>query len=350
MEQPTSELPQPTSELPQPASESQRQSQRVLERTAASPGGKHVTVTLERTSTGGTRREAQMERAAGCAMTGAERAEKKRKRASLFPPKAAAQRELHADRQRLERQKKADEAAVAAVVAELVAKTEEVAKPESNASVPRTIEHDFERRMILKAAAHERRNEEAAAFWAPQIPQSYENGSFRRVRMRSITVQWTSLSRPAGRPLELESYSNCDVIFSEHCIWIGNLFHIWHDNTESGRSDPYDTDKYHMAICSHHAVELRNARVRMGEGCSRHWLSISQPTAALLTFGSWTANRRFQGYDSVRSFKEVMPYALTDGACGACKGCRKGEALLPTLRALSWFSRAARSRSATRSK
>ena len=49
------------------------------------PHGQHVTITLERTSTGGTRREAQFEKAATGPMSGAERAEKKRKRASLFP-------------------------------------------------------------------------------------------------------------------------------------------------------------------------------------------------------------------------------------------------------------------------
>ena len=62
-----------------------------------------------------------------------------------------------------------------AVVAELVAKTEEAAKPKPTASVPRTVEQiedDFHRRMILKAEAHERRIEEAAAFWAPQVPHA----------------------------------------------------------------------------------------------------------------------------------------------------------------------------------
>ena len=293
-------------------------------------------VTLERTSTGGTRRVEQMKRAAGRAMTGAERAEKKRKRASLFPPKAEAQRDLHAERQKLERQRKADEAAVAAAVAELVTKTEEAANPKPNASVPCTVEqveHDFHRRMILKAAAHERRNEEAAAFWAPQIPQSYENGAFRRVRMRSITVQWSG-KRGADA---LETYSGCDVVFSEHCIWIGNLFHIWYYTTETGRRDGSGDTK---AIYSHHAIELCDARVRFGEGCSRHRLTVMDPTAALLSFGDWTATRRMGGYDHVRSFKEKAPYALTDGACKRCNECtREG---LDTLPDDAGFSQAAR--------
>ena len=81
--------------------------------------------------------------------------------------------------------------------------------------MPRAIEHDFERRMILKAAAAERRNQEAAALWASQLPQTNENGAFRRVRMRSICVQWPVVGQPPDRqPLALESYSNCEVIFS----------------------------------------------------------------------------------------------------------------------------------------
>ena len=89
----------------------------------ATPGG-HVTVTLERTSTGGTRREVQMKRASSGAMSGAERAEKKRKRASLFPTKKAKQDEVHAERQRAERKRKADEAAAAEAAAAEAAKLE----------------------------------------------------------------------------------------------------------------------------------------------------------------------------------------------------------------------------------
>ena len=63
-----------------------RKSQKVHESSPRpTPTGQHVTITLQRTSTGGTRREAQFEKAATGPMSGAERAEKKRKRASLFP-------------------------------------------------------------------------------------------------------------------------------------------------------------------------------------------------------------------------------------------------------------------------
>ena len=184
--------------------------------------------------------------------------------------------------------------------------------------------HDFNRRMILKAAAHARKNEEAAAFWAPQLTQKYENSPLRRVRMRSVSVQWPAVGQPLDRqPHALESYSNCDVIFSKHCIWIGSMFHIWHGNTESGRCDGSEHTK---AIYSHHAIELCDARMRMGEGCQRHWLSIYNPTAALLMFGNWTATRPMGGYDRVRSFKAVVPYALQDGSCKRCGFCSRGEA------------------------
>ena len=59
-------------------------------------GRQHVVVVMERTSTGGTRRQAQFKRAAGGAMSGAERAHKKRVRASLFPQEQAAARARHA--------------------------------------------------------------------------------------------------------------------------------------------------------------------------------------------------------------------------------------------------------------
>ena len=58
----------------------QRLSQIVYEYSAPTPTGKHVKVTLERTSTGGTRREVQFTKAADGAMSWAERAAKKRKR------------------------------------------------------------------------------------------------------------------------------------------------------------------------------------------------------------------------------------------------------------------------------
>lgn len=63
-----------------------RSSQIVTEKSVATPAGKHIKVTMERVSTGGTRYVAEFERAATCgAMTAAERALKKRKRRTLFP-------------------------------------------------------------------------------------------------------------------------------------------------------------------------------------------------------------------------------------------------------------------------
>jgi len=302
---------------------------RVHESAATSPDGQHVVVTLERTSTGGTRREAQMKQAAHGAMTGAERAEKKRKRASLFPRKAAAQASKHAERQKAQRKWQADDAAawaaVEVVVANLVAAVEAEAEAaaELEPPEPHAIEGDFHRLMILKAAAQERRYEEAVAFWAPQVPQRHENAPFRRVRMRSITVQFAPIGRPPDRrPNAVETFSDCDVIFSTHCIWIGKMFHIWHRNTESGRGD----DSVHTrAVYSCNTIELETARVRLGEGCSRHWLTVSNPTAAMLMYGCWTATRPIGGYDRVRSFKSRAPYALADGTCRACTLCSRGE-------------------------
>eukprot|EP00966_Prymnesium_polylepis_P246932 5710466-Prymnesium_polylepis.1 len=80
--------------------EDARPSQAVLESSAATPNGKNIVVTLERTSTGGTRHEAQFQRAAGGAMSAAERANKKRKRATLFPAKDKAAHEKDAERKR----------------------------------------------------------------------------------------------------------------------------------------------------------------------------------------------------------------------------------------------------------
>ena len=67
------------------------------------PTGQHVAITLHRMSTGGTRHAVEWKRdrsCADCAMSGAERAEKKRKRAELFPAKAVAQREKDVERKR----------------------------------------------------------------------------------------------------------------------------------------------------------------------------------------------------------------------------------------------------------
>lgn len=77
-----------------------RQSQIVHESAAPTPGKTNVVVTMERTSTGGTRREAQFKRAAAGAMTPAERASKKRAKAELFPPRAVQLREADAARKR----------------------------------------------------------------------------------------------------------------------------------------------------------------------------------------------------------------------------------------------------------
>ena len=150
---------------PPPAGSSNADRDGVIDRcTPPTPGG-HVTLTLERTSTGGTRREVQMRRASGGAMSGAERAEKKRKRATLLPVKNTKQAETHAERQRAERKWKAEEAAAAAEAAKLEAA--EVATLEAAAPEPREIQHsteDFERRMIEKAAADERHNQECVAW------------------------------------------------------------------------------------------------------------------------------------------------------------------------------------------
>jgi hypothetical protein len=83
-----------------------RPSQIVHETFVATPQGQNIVVTLERTSTGGTRREGQFTRAAGGAMSEAVRAQKKRVRASLFPDLQAAGRKRHAGRERAARPKR----------------------------------------------------------------------------------------------------------------------------------------------------------------------------------------------------------------------------------------------------
>ena len=87
-------------------------------------GRQHVVVVMERTSTGGTRRQAQFKRAAGGAMSGAERAHKKRVRASLFPQEQAAARARHAKQEqqaRPRRERAGIEAANAELDAEMLA-------------------------------------------------------------------------------------------------------------------------------------------------------------------------------------------------------------------------------------
>ena len=78
----------------------QRPSQVVRERSVATPEGQHVVVFMERQSTGGTNHQSHFKRRAGGAMSGAERAEKKRKRAALFPDEQAASRRHDAERKR----------------------------------------------------------------------------------------------------------------------------------------------------------------------------------------------------------------------------------------------------------
>ena len=98
---------------PLPARAPPRPSQIVHESAAPTPTRAHAVVTLERTSTGGTRRQAQFRRAAAGPMSDAVRAEKKRARAVLFPQK----RQADAERMRkkdMERKQKAAAAKKAA--------------------------------------------------------------------------------------------------------------------------------------------------------------------------------------------------------------------------------------------
>ena len=98
---------------PLPARAPPRPSQIVHESAAPTPTRAHTVVTLERTSTGGTRREVQFRRAAAGPMSDAVRAEKKRARAALFPHK----RQEDAERTRkkdVERKRKAAAAKKAA--------------------------------------------------------------------------------------------------------------------------------------------------------------------------------------------------------------------------------------------
>jgi hypothetical protein len=104
----------------------QRPSQKVHETEAATPTGQHIRVTLERTSTGGTRHEAHFERAASGPMSAAERAKKKRVRASLFPEEHTEKMAKESSRKRSERtrddiQAAADDPAADKVVADAAA-------------------------------------------------------------------------------------------------------------------------------------------------------------------------------------------------------------------------------------
>ena len=79
----------------------QRSSQIVHESKAFTPTGQHVVVNMERVSTGGTRYVQQFQRQqADGPMSAAERAQKKRVRAALFPQKVAAARTQDRTRKR----------------------------------------------------------------------------------------------------------------------------------------------------------------------------------------------------------------------------------------------------------
>ena len=85
-----------------------RPSQIVRESEAKTPTGQHITVTLERQSTGGTRYEESFKKGAGRAMTAAERQQKARTKRSLFPEKGEAERAKDAERKRAEREAAAE--------------------------------------------------------------------------------------------------------------------------------------------------------------------------------------------------------------------------------------------------
>ena len=79
----------------------QRPSQIVHESTAPDDTGQHTVITMERVSTGGTRYVRQFQRQqADAPMSAAERAKKKRVRATLFPHKIAAARTKDRSRKR----------------------------------------------------------------------------------------------------------------------------------------------------------------------------------------------------------------------------------------------------------
>ena len=106
-------IPLPMTAAPQ-ALGGRRLSQIVYEYESPTPTGQHVAVRLERTSTGGTRREAEFTRAASGPMSGAERADKKRCKMTLFPEKQASVRGKDVQRKRQAAAAKAAAAATAA--------------------------------------------------------------------------------------------------------------------------------------------------------------------------------------------------------------------------------------------
>jgi hypothetical protein len=99
--------------LPQPgqAPTPQRPSQIVHESTVPGETGQHAVIKMERVSTGGTRYVQQFRRQqADGPMTAAERAAKKRVRASLFPQNCASARTQDAARKRVAKQRTLDDA------------------------------------------------------------------------------------------------------------------------------------------------------------------------------------------------------------------------------------------------
>ena len=68
-----------------------------------SPTGNHVTIRMERVSTGGTRHAAEFKRTSSGAMSGAERMKKARVRATLFPDRQATSLRTDAERKHTSR-------------------------------------------------------------------------------------------------------------------------------------------------------------------------------------------------------------------------------------------------------
>ena len=96
------ELPAPSA--PKPTHTPERPSQHVSKSEAPSTGKQNIVVTLERLSTGGTKRMVQMKRPAGRVMTGGERSKLGRLKASLFPSRHLLLREKDAERHRATRE------------------------------------------------------------------------------------------------------------------------------------------------------------------------------------------------------------------------------------------------------
>jgi hypothetical protein len=86
-----------------------RPSQVVNESTASSQTGQHIVILMDRVSTGGTRHVAQFHRQTDGPMSAAERAKKKRVRASLFPKEHAVARSLDATRKREAKERAAED-------------------------------------------------------------------------------------------------------------------------------------------------------------------------------------------------------------------------------------------------